>query len=250
MANLSPAQIAAAAINAGFSGVNLYTAIAIALAESGGDPNAVNPGTASVPENSQGLWQINLNAHPQYSSPGILDPLTNASAAYSISGGSNFNAWSTFTDGKYLSYLPQAYAAVVQADLQGVSTLISNLKVGGVPVLEPGAGVPFAPVANAVGSAANTASQTIQGQLPASQSLSFGSILSALSSLGSSAANASQTATQGLSDFRAIVSFLQDPALWTRFIVGVLGAILLIVGLVMFAASFISKGSIPVVVPA
>jgi Lysozyme like domain len=91
--------------NAGFSGVDLITAVAIAFAESSGNANASN---TVPPDNSYGLWQINLNAHPEYSLPDILDPQTNANAAFAIysAAGNSFKPWSTFLSGAYQQYLP------------------------------------------------------------------------------------------------------------------------------------------------
>jgi Lysozyme like domain len=68
-------------------------AAAVAMAESGGNPNAYNT------EGSYGLWQIDVVYHPQYQSdPSVLfDPTTNAQAAFQISsGGTNWNPWTTF----------------------------------------------------------------------------------------------------------------------------------------------------------
>jgi hypothetical protein len=65
------------ASNAGFSGDDLDTAVAIALAESGGDPEAYNPETeaGTAPgRGSYGLWQIYQTAHPEYDSATLFDP--------------------------------------------------------------------------------------------------------------------------------------------------------------------------------
>ena len=64
----------------------------IAMAESGGNPNAVSP------TDDFGLWQINGS----HGSEATLNPLGNAEAAVAISGGgSNWGAWTTFTSGAY-----------------------------------------------------------------------------------------------------------------------------------------------------
>jgi hypothetical protein len=85
------AQLQALAASNGFPDANL--AAAIAMAESGGDPNAYNT------EGSYGLWQIDIKYHPEYASdPSVLfDPTTNARAAYKISsGGKDWSPWSTY----------------------------------------------------------------------------------------------------------------------------------------------------------
>jgi len=118
VATLSDAQIAGAAKAAGFSGSNLAKAVAIALAESSGNPNAHN---AVPPDNSYGLWQINMLGsmgparRKQFglsSNNQLFDPVTNAKAAYAIAGGGkNFRPWSTYTSGAYLRYMSRANKA-------------------------------------------------------------------------------------------------------------------------------------------
>lgn len=97
---------------AGGSPASAAVAAAIALAESGGRPDAHNP---KPPDDSYGLWQINMLGRlgparrQQFglsSNTALFDPLTNAKAAVAISGGgSNFGAWSTYTNGAYKSHL-------------------------------------------------------------------------------------------------------------------------------------------------
>lgn len=113
---LSPAQIQAYAANAGFSGADLAAAVAIALAESSGNPSAVGDKTlAPAAGPSYGLWQINIGskANPQFASANLFDPQINANAAYAIysAWGDNFGAWSTYTSGKYQAYLGAVPAA-------------------------------------------------------------------------------------------------------------------------------------------
>jgi hypothetical protein len=106
---LSVPQIAVYAANAGFEGNDLLTAIAIALAESGGDPGAV--GDLNITRGgSVGLWQINLRWHPQYTAQALMDPQTNADAAFQIfqAAGDSFSPWSTFKSGAYRSHLDVA----------------------------------------------------------------------------------------------------------------------------------------------
>src|SRR5579859_7798825 len=65
---LSMNVIGGLAYTAGVQNVNsLAIAIAIAMAESGGRTSAHNPGNGTTDiEDSYGLWQINVLAHPQY----------------------------------------------------------------------------------------------------------------------------------------------------------------------------------------
>jgi hypothetical protein len=114
---LSAADISGYASAAGFSGGDLATAIAIALAESSGNPQVVgDQSLAPTKGPSIGLWQINIGskAHPELASQDLTDPQTNANAAYSIyqAAGYSFRPWSTFTNGAFRAYMSSAAAAV------------------------------------------------------------------------------------------------------------------------------------------
>lgn len=114
---LTPFQIAGVAADAGFEGDDLTTAVAVALAESGGNPKAYNPEVAAgTPEGqgSFGLWQIYRKAHPEFDGQDLTDPATNAQAAYSVyvDAGSSFSPWSTYKNGAYLAHLDVAKGAV------------------------------------------------------------------------------------------------------------------------------------------
>jgi hypothetical protein len=122
MSHLNAEQIANYAYKAGFRGQGLTTAVAVALAESGGDPKAHN---GTPPDNSYGLWQINMlgalgpDRRHQYhldSNSELFDPATNARVANSIaSDGKDFTPWSTYTNGAYKQYLDKARKAAHHA---------------------------------------------------------------------------------------------------------------------------------------
>lgn len=124
--NLSISELLALAQAVGFSGPDLLTAVAIALAESGGNPQAYNPESAAGAPQGQGsfgLWQIYLKAHPQFSGANLFDPGTNAAAAYSIySSAGGFSPWSTFTSGAYQGNLAAVNAAMPQTQPVMVAT--------------------------------------------------------------------------------------------------------------------------------
>ena len=112
-------DILALAANAGFSGSDLATAVAVALAESNppGNTQSINPNEPHG--TSYGLWQIYGYAHPQYDPAQLLnDPQYNADAAYAIysQAGDSFLPWSTFGSGKYQLFLPQVLAAIGTGD--------------------------------------------------------------------------------------------------------------------------------------
>ena len=96
---LSRAQVLAVATAAGFPDPKL--AAAVALAESGGSTGAM---LRSSREISVGLWQINTMVHP-YSVADMKDPIKNAAAAFKISkGGTTWQPWSAFTNGRYKAF--------------------------------------------------------------------------------------------------------------------------------------------------
>ena len=113
---LTPQQIAVVAQKAGFTGSNLVIAVAVALAESGGNVNAHGDVTIG---GSFGLWQVYCKAHPDLIPPdnpdsvAWYDPYQNARWAYKISGGSNWHPWSTYIHGTYQAFMDKARAAVV-----------------------------------------------------------------------------------------------------------------------------------------
>jgi hypothetical protein len=76
--------------NAGFKGVHLEAATKICYCESGFNTQAHNTNG----EDSRGLMQINIDAHPEYSSFDLFDPDINTQIAYEIfSESGNFQAW-------------------------------------------------------------------------------------------------------------------------------------------------------------
>ena len=78
--------------SAGGNSADAFMAAEIAMAESGGDPNAISP------TDDFGLWQINASN----GSLATLDPYENARSAIILSDdGTNWDAWTTYTSGRY-----------------------------------------------------------------------------------------------------------------------------------------------------
>lgn len=129
---LTPQQIAQLAMNAQFSGNNLPIAIAIALAESSGNPNAYNPelaasGGTPQGQGSYGLWQIYLKKHPEFQDINLYDPQSNANAAFEVSKfGSDFTPWATYTNRKYTAYMSVANQAVLALNTPDSTTVASD----------------------------------------------------------------------------------------------------------------------------
>ena len=112
-------------MKAGFIGEDLEIAVAIAFAESGGDPNSYDPETAAkagLGEGSIGLWQIFHKEHPEFGNADLTDPQVNACAAFSIyrNARSTFEPWATFTEGKYKAFLESVTPAPAAPEPGGV----------------------------------------------------------------------------------------------------------------------------------
>lgn len=97
------------------------TMAAIAMAESTGNTNAHN---ATPPDDSYGLWQINMLGdmgparRKQFGiskNSDLFNPFVNARAAKMIQDGQGLKAWSTYTTGAYKKYMTSA-VTVTQAD--------------------------------------------------------------------------------------------------------------------------------------
>lgn len=109
----SKAELEALALEAGFSQEDARIMAAVALAESSGNPSALN-NNASTGDLSYGLWQINmigaigperksqlgLNTYDE-----LYNPSINASAAKSVFDSQGFNAWSVYRSGAYRDFL-------------------------------------------------------------------------------------------------------------------------------------------------
>lgn len=133
MTALSAQQIAGAASAAGFSGSNLTIAVAVALAESGGNPNAINNNTNGSTD--YGLWQINTVHGSLLNQGNKFDPTDNAKMAYVVWKGSGWSAWTTYNTGAYRAFMGKAALAsgsptVPPSGGQAVSTTPTGI-VGG-----------------------------------------------------------------------------------------------------------------------
>lgn len=107
--------LVALAETAGFRGDQAATAAAVAMAESHGDPLAVNVDSNHTVD--YGLWQINWPTHKGVagvvSHDQLFIPIVSAEAAWVISDhGTNWTPWSTYDAGAEIPYLPAALAYV------------------------------------------------------------------------------------------------------------------------------------------
>jgi len=112
MANLSRSQLAGLAQSVGFAGSDVNIAVAVALAESGGNPGAHNQQGL---DDSYGLWQINMKGTmgPERrkkfgisSNTDLFRPAVNAKAAKIIHSEQGWSrGWTTYANGKYKEFL-------------------------------------------------------------------------------------------------------------------------------------------------
>jgi len=113
-------QLKELALSVGFNEKNASVAASVAMAESSGDSSndTIKSGLyAKTGETSYGLWQINMTGAlgPERikqlglsSYKDLYDPVTNARAAFKLSGGSNWSPWSAYNNGKHLPFLKDA----------------------------------------------------------------------------------------------------------------------------------------------
>lgn len=137
MTRLSAAQIAGYAAGAGFKGQALTNAVAVALAESGGDPRAVGVNSDRHRSRDRGLWQINDYWHRNVSDAQAFDPAAAARHAFRISkGGRDWSPWTTWPAAA-TAQMPKARIGVAQAQRAGggrVQPVVGN----GAPPIPPG----------------------------------------------------------------------------------------------------------------
>lgn len=111
---LSTVDVYKVARQAGFSPAQAIIATAITNPESGRQPGVVQSGQP-YSTTGWGLWQITPgNSVPSVGTDdALLDPLTNARAAYAKfqGAGNSFRPWTTYTDNAYQPYLSAAQTA-------------------------------------------------------------------------------------------------------------------------------------------
>lgn len=116
---LSPSEIAYLVAWAGFTPDEQPTAIAVALAESGGDCEVIARSTIgeNLGQRDHGLWQISNRWNGQR----LIDlgpwrnPWRNTAMAYDLfeEWGRTWGAWKAYTSGSYEVFLPDAVIALV-----------------------------------------------------------------------------------------------------------------------------------------
>ena len=177
MAVLSPLSIAILGRDAGLRDVGgLTTAIAIAIAESGGNTDAV--GDVALQDGtwgpSYGLWQVrSLKAE---SGKGTVrdgtmlkNPGFNAKSMMSISGGGkNWQPWTTYKGLRYTAVLPAASAAAASALAGGAAQSFTE------GVAEGATDNPITDVAGSITDAANVVREAAETPIRISKWLTEG----------------------------------------------------------------------------
>lgn len=106
------AALKSLAASAGLSGSDLDVAAAIALAESGGRPEAISR------TNDYGLWQINVPSWPQFSKTELLTPAGNARAMAVVRrSGRGWDHWTTYRTGAYRRHMAAAMSIPSPGDV-------------------------------------------------------------------------------------------------------------------------------------
>lgn len=141
---LSDEELAGLVQSVGFSSTRTHrgvredaVAVAIILAESGGDANAHNDNPATR-DDSYGLFQINMygdlkaeraERYGLRSTSNLFEPKRNAEIAFDLfkRAGNRFTDWSTYLNGSYVIYLPRAQKAVKNPDTD-LPTIQSQLE--------------------------------------------------------------------------------------------------------------------------
>lgn len=125
MTTLPVSTLQLLARSAGWTGMDVYRAVAVALAESSGDPNV----TSANPDGGTnvGLWQLDTKGvGAGYTVRQLQDPLTNASVAWrgwNADGNTFTKQWATAVNGTAAAHMVQASGgAATAADFSAQGT--------------------------------------------------------------------------------------------------------------------------------
>lgn len=141
MTTMTPGQIATVAARAGFSGTGLVRAVAVAMAESGGNPRAVGVNTDKWRSRDRGLWQINSHWHRDVSDADAFNPDAAARHAHRISrGGRDWSPWATWPVAASV-HMGRAQLAAAQVTRPGTAPAFQP----GIPIIPPSDLIPGLP---------------------------------------------------------------------------------------------------------
>lgn len=219
--NLSFGQLEALWIKAGGPYQWAPTMAGVALAESGGNPNAQNASGAT------GLWQVLLSAHPHVTQAQMLSPAQNAAEAVKIlGGGGGITAWSSDPVGKL---------ATANKGPLPYSSVLSTVKQMGFSVADA---VDTASLGN-LGKLPSLSPSVVKGiehlgTLPPS---GLKSTIRPTPNMGGGPLNAIASDFSGLTSIEHAFTDLTTPGLWLRIGEGLAGIALIIGGFVLFVST-------------
>lgn len=153
---LTAPQIAMWATQGGFQGEDAVTAVAVALAESGGHTNARHVNADGSTD--YGVWQINAKWWPDlFERYPLWWSVDNAVMAKEVRtrGRRGWGEWTTYRTGAYRLYLPSARDAVANPDRGNIVTPAPGDLIERNPLTEP-----LHNAANAVAGLAQAVSKT------------------------------------------------------------------------------------------
>lgn len=129
MAKVSDQTIAAAAIAAGFPADQIATAVAVALAESGGDATATHHNSNGSTDH--GLWQINSVHKSILASGDWRLPSINARMAKAVwdNAGHKWTPWTTYKTGSYWRFIGRGTIAAEKARKGGSDSISAILEI-------------------------------------------------------------------------------------------------------------------------
>jgi len=130
-------------IEAGGSSQMAPLMASIALAESSGNPLALNPNDNGGTQSSYGLWQISNGTHVAPSAD-WSNPIVNAKLAIGKLSDQGLSAWGTYDSGAYLQHLPSqydSYAAAISGNQQDQTGLGANATQSGGSLSTPISGL-------------------------------------------------------------------------------------------------------------
>lgn len=188
-----------------------------------GDPNAHN----TSGEDSRGLFQINVapGAHPQWANVNLFDPETNIKYATLVWNGQGPTAWSVWSRVRALLPSGWTYRKIV-TDPSGSPSVPSMPEPGKPEGPGPAPSTPLPPI---------TAPDPFSGFAD-----SLGGVAAAIGALPATIAAPFVAA---INQAYGTLAWLGQTHIWERIGLVVFGAVLVLVGLVLFGLSFVPKGT-------
>jgi hypothetical protein len=125
MTTITDQQLIDLAVTGGWSGNDVFIAVAVALAENTSkDPTLTHHNVDGSID--YGLWQVN-SVHG-FDPKLLIDPIQNAILAHQVWSKEGWDAWSTFKSGAYLLFMPRAKALTPSKDAK---PLPPGIPIGG-----------------------------------------------------------------------------------------------------------------------